>query len=417
LSPNTPEADSYSDVSTAETTESLDLPTCEDCGLTYLHTTSGGPGQTKRSCGCSTTLDLVTDRGVPDSLEELAATCESCGGDVEPQYLEDGECPGCVYGEPVTDGGVDKSERFLEIVERGQSTAEPGEPEFQWSRVEGVYAYEDDKDRAEELLQEIIDADGPTADTAQQALNVLTDSTDQQGDTVPPLTTDWWHLTGFQRDILRILGLEGGMYGLAIKSELEDRYDVEVNHGRLYPNLDDLVEDGAVVKSQLDKRTNLYELTAAGEGLVAAQKEAWSELALDEEPVRQPDAEPERDTESAAATDGGSTTTVVGSPEQTLEVDGGEDEESEEDEEVLDPYEAFDESPMPARIDLLDVLEVVTDSSTVYDAAAELDVSSEKLATLLWDLGLKRPQTKVIVDNVEERVEDIREIMNGGESA
>ncbi|QLG63050.1 PadR family transcriptional regulator [Halorarum salinum] len=76
--------------------------------------------------------------------------------------------------------------------------------------------------------------------------------------------TDATVLTAFQQNILVILS-EEAMYGLAIKRELEAYYDAEVNHGRLYPNLDSLVEDGLVEKSELDKRTNEYALTAAGE--------------------------------------------------------------------------------------------------------------------------------------------------------
>ena len=70
-------------------------------------------------------------------------------------------------------------------------------------------------------------------------------------------------LTAFQQNILVILS-EEPMYGLAIKRQLEEYYDAEVNHGRLYPNLDDLVEMGLVEKSELDKRTNQYELTEEG---------------------------------------------------------------------------------------------------------------------------------------------------------
>ncbi|PSQ07920.1 PadR family transcriptional regulator [Halobacteriales archaeon QS_5_70_15] len=70
-------------------------------------------------------------------------------------------------------------------------------------------------------------------------------------------------LTAFQRNILTILADEA-RYGLAIKRELESYYDSEVNHGRLYPNLDDLVEMGLVEKSELDKRTNEYALTEEG---------------------------------------------------------------------------------------------------------------------------------------------------------
>jgi len=75
------------------------------------------------------------------------------------------------------------------------------------------------------------------------------------------------NLTAFQKNILTILS-EEPMYGLAIKRELEDFYGEEVNHGRLYPNLDTLVEKGYVEKSELDKRTNQYELTDEGLAVV-----------------------------------------------------------------------------------------------------------------------------------------------------
>ncbi|WP_132057419.1 PadR family transcriptional regulator [Halorussus amylolyticus] len=75
------------------------------------------------------------------------------------------------------------------------------------------------------------------------------------------------NLTAFQHNILTILSKEA-MYGLAIKRELESFYDEEVNHGRLYPNLDTLVEKGYVEKSELDKRTNQYELTEEGLAVV-----------------------------------------------------------------------------------------------------------------------------------------------------
>ncbi|MFC7155595.1 PadR family transcriptional regulator [Halomarina halobia] len=77
-------------------------------------------------------------------------------------------------------------------------------------------------------------------------------------------------LTAFQQNILVILS-EEPRYGLAIKRELEDYYGSEVNHGRLYPNLDDLVEMELVEKSELDKRTNQYALTEKGKQAVLGQ--------------------------------------------------------------------------------------------------------------------------------------------------
>ena len=71
-------------------------------------------------------------------------------------------------------------------------------------------------------------------------------------------------LTAFQRDVLYVLAGLDEAYGLAIKAELEDYYEGEVNHGRLYPNLDDLVEQGLLDKGAHDQRTNCYTITDDG---------------------------------------------------------------------------------------------------------------------------------------------------------
>lgn len=71
-------------------------------------------------------------------------------------------------------------------------------------------------------------------------------------------------LTGFQRDLLYIVAGVDEPHGLAIKDELESYYEKEVHHGRLYPNLDTLVESGLVHKGEKDKRTNVYTLTPRG---------------------------------------------------------------------------------------------------------------------------------------------------------
>ena len=87
-------------------------------------------------------------------------------------------------------------------------------------------------------------------------------------------------LTGFQRDLLYVLaGLETPK-GLAIKDELEKYYESEINHGRLYPNLDELVDKGLVEKGQIDKRTNAYSLTRRGERELTARRE-WEDQYVD----------------------------------------------------------------------------------------------------------------------------------------
>lgn len=71
-------------------------------------------------------------------------------------------------------------------------------------------------------------------------------------------------LTGFQRDILYVTAGLDEPHGLAIKDELENYYESEIQHGRLYPNLDTLVEKGLIEKGEIDKRTNSYTVTATG---------------------------------------------------------------------------------------------------------------------------------------------------------
>ncbi|WP_245180566.1 helix-turn-helix transcriptional regulator [Haloarcula amylovorans] len=76
--------------------------------------------------------------------------------------------------------------------------------------------------------------------------------------------------TRFKWDILYMLAAEHDEadYGLGLKASLEAYYDEEVNHGRLYPNLDELVKQGCVEKSKLDDRTNEYTLTEKGAELI-----------------------------------------------------------------------------------------------------------------------------------------------------
>ncbi len=80
-------------------------------------------------------------------------------------------------------------------------------------------------------------------------------------------------LTGFQRDLLYVISGLDEPHGLAIKEELEKYYESEVNHGRLYPNLDTLVDKGLVEKGQRDRRTNYYKLTGRGRRELTARQD------------------------------------------------------------------------------------------------------------------------------------------------
>ncbi|WIV67522.1 helix-turn-helix transcriptional regulator [Natrialbaceae archaeon AArc-T1-2] len=78
-------------------------------------------------------------------------------------------------------------------------------------------------------------------------------------------STSWSDLSSFQRDVLEAIAhLESSSeesYGLAIQNRLEEHYS-DVNPPRLYQNLDALIADGLLERSELDGRTNSYTLTS-----------------------------------------------------------------------------------------------------------------------------------------------------------
>lgn len=71
--------------------------------------------------------------------------------------------------------------------------------------------------------------------------------------------------TGFCRDLLVLVHANPGAKGLTIKDQMDHYYEDEINHGRLYPNLDSLADMGLIKKGKQDNRTNTYTLTARGE--------------------------------------------------------------------------------------------------------------------------------------------------------
>ena len=85
-------------------------------------------------------------------------------------------------------------------------------------------------------------------------------------------------LTGFQRDLLYVIAGLDEPKGLAISDELESYYEKEIHHGRLYPNLDTLVEKGLVAKGTIDDRTNSYSLTDRGYREIENRQEWESRL-------------------------------------------------------------------------------------------------------------------------------------------
>ncbi|WP_254546440.1 PadR family transcriptional regulator [Halomarina pelagica] len=86
-------------------------------------------------------------------------------------------------------------------------------------------------------------------------------------------------LTGFQRDLLYVIASYDRPSGQQLKTDLEADFDREITHGRLYPNLDTLVNRGHVEKGNVDRRTNYYALSEKGRKALADRQE-WEDRYL-----------------------------------------------------------------------------------------------------------------------------------------
>ncbi|MCO8254516.1 PadR family transcriptional regulator [Haladaptatus sp. AB618] len=88
-------------------------------------------------------------------------------------------------------------------------------------------------------------------------------------------------LHAFKRDLLyaiRDLERDEPPKGLTVKRVLEDDYETEINHSRLYQNLDHLVESGLLDKGRKNGRTNEYRTTDATRCML----EAWTKRRVQE---------------------------------------------------------------------------------------------------------------------------------------
>ncbi|QCS41299.1 PadR family transcriptional regulator [Natrinema versiforme] len=86
-------------------------------------------------------------------------------------------------------------------------------------------------------------------------------------------------LTGFQRDLLYVIAGEEQPSGQDVKVEIEKYYSSEINYGRLYPNLETVVNKELVEKGQLDSRTNYYDTTGKSKEVMEERQE-WEEQYL-----------------------------------------------------------------------------------------------------------------------------------------
>lgn len=89
-------------------------------------------------------------------------------------------------------------------------------------------------------------------------------------------------LTGFQRDCMLAIAALDHPHGLGVLTYLEDELGCSsIPHGRIYPNLNELVTHGLVMKTAADGRTNSYWLTPRGEREVVHEAALWADNTQD----------------------------------------------------------------------------------------------------------------------------------------
>jgi DNA-binding PadR family transcriptional regulator len=105
------------------------------------------------------------------------------------------------------------------------------------------------------------------------AVDVASQDAEQEPAGPIPLRT----LTGVQRDLLWVAWGLNSPSGQEIKAEYQRHENAgDLTHSRLYPNLDTLVEEGLLNKSQRNRRTNEYDLTADGRDWLR-RRQSWTE--------------------------------------------------------------------------------------------------------------------------------------------
>lgn len=87
-------------------------------------------------------------------------------------------------------------------------------------------------------------------------------------------TMDVHKLTAIQRDLLFVVSGMDESSGQAIKSELEQTQGRSLLAGRVYTNLNELVDSGLIDKGSRDGRTNEYSLTEEGREAVR-NRQRW----------------------------------------------------------------------------------------------------------------------------------------------
>ena len=88
----------------------------------------------------------------------------------------------------------------------------------------------------------------------------------------------WFDLNASNRDLLVEIYQMDQPSGQDIQHRMKAEHNEDVDHGRLYPNLDDLVDYGLLDKGEQNLRTNYYQITNDGRRLVEDTARYFDEI-------------------------------------------------------------------------------------------------------------------------------------------
>ena len=220
--------------------------------------------------------DSFEQSGSIHKTKETAESGNEKGESSPPEITTESNSKNEVSGESqkATDGSEEKEELesgSTELVAEDKSKLNQGSSD-QSMVGEDPDSVESDENRTSEEKAESTDRgqeQNSTTDLIAESSKEAEETITAGQSTINSL--EFAELTAFQRDLLIIISGMEKSKGLEIKEEAEKYYDDEIHHGRLYPNLDTLVEEELVEKVSLDGRSNGYRVTEKGEAHVVAR--------------------------------------------------------------------------------------------------------------------------------------------------
>lgn len=204
-------------------------------------------------------------------------------------------------------------------------------------------------------------------------------------------------LTRFQADLLRAAAARETPNGQDLSRQLANEYP-GINPGRLYTNLNELVDAGLLARDEIDGRTNSFTLTDDGRAWLRMRHRQFAD-ALDCDHDHEPaGVDQPADADAGASTDTGSDTDA----EDDAEPDGEREVATDVDEAIVDavaeaPDDTADagalddtaaiEAALPGSATVEDVHAVVDDVRYLHEVADAFDLSTGKARGILSTLG------------------------------